>query len=169
MLAQWESLLPVVPLGPSQRHVFTIPATTSSYTHLRLRQIPDGGIARFRAYGIVSPIWTTTHAWDAAGAADFGDVEGQKDLAHAFNGGRCVYESDKHYGVGANLLLPGRGCVQTFTSICPPEQELTANALLHFCRKDMGDGWETKRSRTPGHQDFVIIKLWVLSRSCWPE
>lgn len=25
----------------------------------------------------------------------------------------------------------------------------------------MGDGWETKRSRTPGHKDWVIIKLQV--------
>lgn len=59
---------------------------------------------------------------------------GEVDLAHAFNGGRLVFESDKHYGTGANLLLPGRG-------------------------KDMGDGWETKRSRTPNHLDFVVIKL----------
>jgi allantoicase len=28
----------------------------------------------------------------------------------------------------------------------------------------MGDGWETKRSRTPGHNDFVIIKLCVCLR-----
>lgn len=25
--------------------------------------------------------------------------------------------------------------------------------------KDMGDGWETKRSRQKGHNDWVIIKL----------
>jgi allantoicase len=73
--------------------------------------IPDGGIARFRAYGTVRPIFDTTHAWDVSQATDYTDVPGQRDLAHAFNGGRCVYESDKHYGVGANLLLPGRGCV----------------------------------------------------------
>lgn len=28
----------------------------------------------------------------------------------------------------------------------------------------MGDGWETKRSRTPGHNDFVIVKLCVFSQ-----
>ncbi|CED85306.1 Allantoicase [Phaffia rhodozyma] len=123
----WTPLIPKVPLGPHSRHLFTIPQTTEPYTHLRLRQYPDGGIARFRGYGIVSPIWGKQHSWD-------GDKPGQVDLAHAFNGGRCVYESDKHYGVGANLLLPGRG-------------------------KDMGDGWETKRSRSAGHHDFVIIRL----------
>lgn len=42
--------------------------------------------------------------------------------------------SDQHFGVGANLILPGRG-------------------------KDMGDGWETKRSRAKGHKDWVVIKL----------
>ncbi len=25
--------------------------------------------------------------------------------------------------------------------------------------KDMGDGWETKRSRQKGHKDWAIIKL----------
>lgn len=50
------------------------------------------------------------------------------------NGGRVVYTSDQHFGVGANVLLPGRG-------------------------KHMGDGWETKRSRTPGHKDYIVIAL----------
>ncbi|KAG8986046.1 Allantoicase, partial [Tulasnella sp. 427] len=39
-----------------------------------------------------------------------------------------------HFGGGPNLLLPGRG-------------------------KDMGDGWETRRSRLPGHKDYVVIRL----------
>lgn len=26
--------------------------------------------------------------------------------------------------------------------------------------KDMGDGWETKRSREKGHKDWAIIKLY---------
>jgi allantoicase len=56
------------------------------------------------------------------------------DLAHVFSGGRVVYTSDQHFGVGSNLLLPGRG-------------------------KDMGDGWETKRSRKKGNNDYVIIRL----------
>lgn len=56
------------------------------------------------------------------------------DLAHVFAGGRVVHVSDQHFGVGGNLILPGRG-------------------------KDMGDGWETKRSRAKDHKDWVIIKL----------
>ena len=31
----------------------------------------------------------------------------------------------------------------------------------------MGDGWETKRSRTPGHTDWVILRLYVLLTSSW--
>ncbi|KAI9761564.1 MAG: Allantoicase [Chaenotheca gracillima] len=56
------------------------------------------------------------------------------DLAAAQNGGLAVACSDQHFGVISNLLLPGRG-------------------------KDMGDGWETKRSRGKDHVDWVIVKL----------
>ncbi|KAM0746720.1 Allantoicase [Meredithblackwellia eburnea MCA 4105] len=59
------------------------------------------------------------------------------DLAHVLNGGTVTGESDQHFGRGGNLLLPGRG-------------------------KDMGDGWETKRSRGrlgTGTGDWVVIKL----------
>lgn len=56
------------------------------------------------------------------------------DLAAAQNGGVAVAWSDEHYGTAANLLLPGRGV-------------------------DMGDGWETKRSRVKGHVDWVVVRL----------
>lgn len=32
--------------------------------------------------------------------------------------------------------------------------------------KDMGDGWETKRSRQEGHKEYVIIQLYVVSSDC---
>lgn len=56
------------------------------------------------------------------------------DLAAAQNGGVAVSCSDQHFGTKDNLVLPGRG-------------------------KDMGDGWETKRSREKGHVDWAIIRL----------
>lgn len=62
------------------------------------------------------------------------DRAAEVDLSAAVNGGVAVAVSDQHFGKGANLLLPGRG-------------------------KDMGDGWETKRSREVGHVDWVIVKL----------
>lgn len=56
------------------------------------------------------------------------------DLASVCNGGVALAVSDQHFGSADNLLLPGRG-------------------------HDMSDGWETKRSREPGHVDWVIIQL----------
>ncbi|KAI8964963.1 hypothetical protein F5Y11DRAFT_355246 [Daldinia sp. FL1419] len=62
------------------------------------------------------------------------DVDAIFDLAAAQNGGVAVSCSDQHFGTKDNLILPGRG-------------------------KDMGDGWETARSRTKGHVDWAIIRL----------
>ncbi|PSK56770.1 hypothetical protein B9Z65_6394 [Elsinoe australis] len=61
------------------------------------------------------------------------DVNEVFDLAATVNGGVAVKCSDQHFGTKDNLLLPGRGV-------------------------DMGDGWETKRSRGV-HIDWTIIKL----------
>lgn len=118
--SRWKEILPKVELGPSARHLFTIPETESA-NYVKLNMYPDGGIARFRVYGHVVPIHPVSK-------------DELFDLAHVFAGGRVVYTSDQHFGVGSNLILPGRG-------------------------KDMGDGWETKRSRQPGHKDWVVIKL----------
>jgi len=49
------------------------------------------------------------------------------------NGGSVVVSSDQFYGAPGNLLMPYRA-------------------------KNMGDGWETKRRRGPGH-DWVVLKL----------
>lgn len=56
------------------------------------------------------------------------------DLASVNNGGVAIKVSDQHFGSADNLLLPGRG-------------------------HDMSDGWETTRSRQPGHVDWVVIRL----------
>ncbi|KAG2747366.1 Allantoicase [Suillus brevipes Sb2] len=124
--ANWMEILPRVPLGPSQRHLFKIPET-ARVKFVKLNMYPDGGIARFRVYGNVAPVQPDS-------------PQEVFDLAHVFAGGRVTFMSDQHFGVGANLILPGRG-------------------------KDMGDGWETKRSRQKGHKDWVIIKLQVAETS----
>ncbi|KAF9167915.1 Allantoicase [Actinomortierella ambigua] len=56
------------------------------------------------------------------------------DLAAISSGSTIDGFSDAHYGHPSNMLLPGRGV-------------------------NMGDGWETKRSRSPGHVDWTVIKL----------
>lgn len=63
----------------------------------------------------------------------FDDPEARYDLAAAANGGRAVAWNDAHFGAAANLLLPGRGLT-------------------------MGEGWETRRRREPGH-DWCILEL----------
>jgi len=65
------------------------------------------------------------------------DKEETFDLAAAQNGGIAVSWSNQAFGtLASNLLLPGRG-------------------------PDMADGWETARSRTDDHVDWVIVKLGV--------
>ena len=85
-----------MPLGPSSRHLFAIPQTERTHTHVKLSMYPDGGIARFRVYGLVSPVFPV-------------DTKVELDLAHVLSGGRVVRVSDQHFGTGSNLLLPGRG------------------------------------------------------------
>ncbi len=61
------------------------------------------------------------------------DADGRVDLVAALNGGTVVAANNQHFGLASNLLLPGRGV-------------------------DMGDGWETRRRREPGH-DWCILAL----------
>lgn len=56
------------------------------------------------------------------------------DLAAAVNGGKSVLCNDMFFSHMDNLIMPGRGV-------------------------NMGDGWETKRNRTPGNRDWVIVRL----------
>lgn len=61
--------------------------------------------------------------------------DGLIDLISATNGGRALAWNDSHYGNPANLLYPGRG--------------------IH-----MGDGWETRRRRSPGF-DWCLLALGI--------
>jgi len=56
------------------------------------------------------------------------------DLALANNCGKAIHCNDMFFSVMDNLISPTKG-------------------------KNMGDGWETKRNRTPNNVDFVIIRL----------
>ncbi len=56
------------------------------------------------------------------------------DLAAALNGGRSILCNDMFFSHMDNLIMPGRGI-------------------------NMGDGWETKRNRTPDNRDWVIVRL----------
>ncbi|MGH9817123.1 MAG: allantoicase [Candidatus Acidiferrales bacterium] len=58
---------------------------------------------------------------------------GEIDLVAVENAGLVIASSDMFFGSRNNLILPGRGI-------------------------NMGDGWETKRRRGPGH-DWCILRL----------
>jgi allantoicase len=60
------------------------------------------------------------------------------DLLAMENGGRGIIANDEHYGRIENLTAPGRGI-------------------------NMGDGWETRRRREPGH-DWAVLELGASGR-----
>ena len=64
--------------------------------------------------------------------------KGPIDLASIRNGGLVLGASDMHFGAKDNLIMPGRSA-------------------------NMGDGWETRRRRGPGH-DWLILRLATLGR-----
>jgi allantoicase len=91
----WTTLLPQTALIGDQRNLFAL-SSQGVWTHLKLNIFPDGGIARFRAYGRIQFDW-------AAHARHSNPI----DLAAALHGGRALACSDEHYGSMHNLLLPG--------------------------------------------------------------
>lgn len=62
-------------------------------------------------------------------------ARGDVDLVAVENGGRVLATSDRFFGSAHNMLMPGRST-------------------------HMGDGWETRRRRGPGH-DWAILELGV--------
>jgi allantoicase len=60
------------------------------------------------------------------------------DLASIANGGLFLDASDTHYGTRGALIMPDRA-------------------------RNMGDGWETRRRRGPGH-DWAIVRLGATGR-----
>lgn len=121
----WKRVLDRRECEANRRHAWSV-RDVGEYTHVKLCMFPDGGIARFRVYGVAVPVWPS-------------DPEEEVELSAAFMGGVAVACSDEHFGKMGNLLLRGRGV-------------------------DMGDGWETKRSRRIGHVDWVIVKLGARGR-----
>ncbi|KAG0005649.1 Allantoicase, partial [Modicella reniformis] len=117
---EWKEVLPKIPLSGNSHHYYGIAATDDVFTHVRLNMYPDGGIARLRVYGNISPI--------------FPDDKTTFDLASLSSGAKVIKTSDDRYGQPSNLILPTPG----------------ANTR---------DGWQTRRSRTDGHHDWVVIKL----------
>ncbi|MET8056515.1 allantoicase [Streptomyces microflavus] len=92
---KWTVLVPRTAVGGHAANGFAVDAE-QRFTHLRINQHPDGGIARLRVYGEVAP----DPAWLAA--------LGTFDLAALENGGQVEDASDRFYSPATNTIQPGR-------------------------------------------------------------
>jgi allantoicase len=112
---KWTTLVPRTPVGGHAANGFQV-RVEQRFTHLRLNQHPDGGIARLRVYGEVVP----DPAWLAA--------LGTFDVVALENGGRAEDASNLFYSPATNTIRPGRARV------------------MHECwetsrRRDRGNDW----------------------------
>jgi allantoicase len=100
----WKELMPRTKLQGNQSNVIAI-ATPDDRgrvsgpvaTHLRLRIFPDGGVARLRVYGKVSPDWR--HLLRNGPVIDLASVE---------CGGEVIACNDMFFGSRHNLVFPER-------------------------------------------------------------
>ncbi len=92
---EWTTLVPRTEVGGHAANAFPVDVPRR-FTHLRLRQYPDGGIARLRVYGEVVP--------DPGWLAELGTF----DVVALENGGAVEDASDRFYSSPWNTILPGR-------------------------------------------------------------
>ncbi|MGW0605183.1 allantoicase [Streptomyces sp. NPDC002640] len=92
---KWTPLVPRTEVGGHAANGFEVTAERR-LTHLRVRQYPDGGIARLRVHGEVVP--------DPAWAAALGVL----DVVALANGGTVEDASDRFYSPASHTILPGR-------------------------------------------------------------
>lgn len=92
----WKEILPESKLQGDSQNLFPIEVDERA-THLRFKIYPDGGVARLRVYGEVTPDWESIKRRG-----------GEVDLAAVENGGRVLDCSDMFFGHRHNLIMPGR-------------------------------------------------------------
>ncbi|MEE1753650.1 allantoicase [Streptomyces sp. SP18CS02] len=90
----WEEIVPPTPVRGHAANGFDV-TTERRFTHVRLCQHPDGGVARLRVHGEVVP------------DPEWLELLGTIDLVSVLNGG--VYEdaSDRFYSSPTQIILPG--------------------------------------------------------------
>lgn len=92
---KWTTLVPRTAVGGHAANGFAVDVA-QRFTHLRVSQHPDGGIARLRVYGEVVP----DPAWLGA--------LGTFDTVALENGGAVEDASDRFYSPATNTIQPGR-------------------------------------------------------------
>ncbi len=92
---EWTVLVPRTEIGGHAANAFEV-GVERRFTHLRLNQHPDGGVARLRVHGEVVP----DPGWLSA--------LGTFDVVALENGGSVEDASDRFYSPPTNTILPGR-------------------------------------------------------------
>ncbi|SDJ59079.1 allantoicase [Streptomyces indicus] len=92
---KWTTIVPRTAVGGHAANGFEVTAE-QRFTHLRVNQHPDGGIARLRVYGEVVP----DPKWLAA--------LGSFDVVALENGGQVLDASNRFYSSPVNTINPGR-------------------------------------------------------------
>ncbi|WP_306323101.1 MULTISPECIES: allantoicase [unclassified Streptomyces] len=91
---KWEEIVPKSQVKGHAANAFTV-TSERRYTHVRVCQHPDGGIARLRVHGEVVP------------DPEWLDLLGTFDLISVLNGGTYEDASDKFYSSPTQIILPG--------------------------------------------------------------
>jgi allantoicase len=133
--SKWSEILPPQDCGPSQRQAWRVSGPGVSGKEFTHLRIKMYPDGGIARLRVYGSVVPPPLASTAAGPE-----RPSEDLVSALNGGVAISCSDQHFGVKSNLLLPGRG-------------------------KDMGDGWETARSRSKSHTDWVIARLGLKGKS----
>ena len=125
----WSTILPPQAQGPTQRRGYKL----NDYNPASPTPYTHVRLLMYPDGGF-GRLRVYGHAIPPPPPAVSGAAAPLEELSSALLGGLALAASDEHFTPSSNLLLPGRG-------------------------KDMGDGWETARSRTPGHVDWTVLKL----------
>ncbi|GGO92538.1 allantoicase [Wenjunlia tyrosinilytica] len=128
---EWEEIVPRSPVRGHAANGFTVGAERR-FTHLRLKQYPDGGVARLRVHGevVADPRWLETL--------------GTFDLVALENGGVVEDASDRFYSPPANMILPDRSRTMD-------------DGWENRRRRDRGNDWV--RLRLAGHGGIRAVEI----------
>ena len=136
--ARWVEIVPQAAMRSGSQNLLAARSETDQlpFTHLRLKIVPDGGVARLRAWGEVVPgSVDSAHPLPQTKDPELAALlePGEFDLAALEAGGQVLACSDMFFSPMTNLLAPGRP-------------------------KNMAGGWETRRKRGPG-LDWALVRL----------
>lgn len=129
--AAWREVLPRTLLRGDGHNLFPI-RDASRASHVRLRIVPDGGVARLRVYGEVVADWARLR------------TRGQVDLAAVEHGGIVVAASDMFFGHRHNLIMPG-------------EARSMADGWETRRRRGGGNDWAIVRLGAPGTIERIEV------------